>query len=73
MHSQLTTRVEEFIAKCWQEGESRIVNGKKVKSRLKVSAEAVQPRLVVRGGTITTIRGLCYWSGETCVPPHWAK
>ena len=47
MHPQLTTRVEEFIAKCWQEGESKIVNGKKVKSRLKVSAEAVQSRLVV--------------------------
>eukprot|EP00731_Ephydatia_muelleri_P035197 Em0104g3a len=43
---KLTTRVEEFIAKCWQEGESKIVNGKKVKSRLKVSAEAVQSRLV---------------------------
>ena len=48
MHPQLTTRVEEFIAKCWQEGESKIVNGKKVKSRLKVSAEAVQSRLVVQ-------------------------
>ena len=48
MHPQLTTRVEEFIAKCWQEGESKIVNGKKVKSRLKVSAEAVQSCLVVQ-------------------------
>ena len=48
MHPQLTTRVEEFIAKCWQEGESKIVNGKKVKSCLKVSAEAVQSRLVVQ-------------------------
>ena len=48
MHPQLTTRVEEFIAKCWQEGESKIVNGKKVKSRLKVSAEAVQSRLVAQ-------------------------
>eukprot|EP00731_Ephydatia_muelleri_P017573 Em0010g671a len=45
---KLTTRVEEFIAKCWQEGESKIVNGKKVKSRLKVSAEAVQSRLVAQ-------------------------
>ena len=48
MHPQLTTRVEEFIAKCWQEGESKIVNGKKVKSRLKISAEAVQSRLVAQ-------------------------
>eukprot|EP00731_Ephydatia_muelleri_P004241 Em0002g417a len=45
---KLTTRVEEFIAKCWQEGESKIVNGKKEKSHLKVSAEAVQSRLVVQ-------------------------
>ena len=31
-----STRVEEFIGRCWQEGGGKIVNGKKVKSHLKV-------------------------------------
>ena len=48
MHLQLFTRVEKFIGRCWQEGEGKIVNGKKMKSHLKVSAEAVQSRLVAQ-------------------------
>ena len=48
MHPQISLRVEEFIGRCWPEGEGKIVNGKKVKSWLNVSAEAVQSRLVAQ-------------------------
>ena len=48
VHPQLTMRVEELIARCWQEGEGKIVDGKKVKSHLKVSVEAVQSRLAAQ-------------------------
>ena len=73
MHSQLTTRVEEFIAKCWQEGESKIV---KVKSCLKVSAEAVQSRLVVQYEEGQLRLSEIFVIGQVrraCVPMHWAK
>ena len=40
--------MEEFIAQCWHEGEVKIVDGRKTKSRTKVSAEAVQYRLTVQ-------------------------
>ena len=45
---QLSNRVEEFIAQCWREGEAKIVDGRKIKSRMKVSAEAVQYRLTAQ-------------------------
>ena len=41
-------RVEVFIAQCWCEGEVKIVDGRKTKSRTKVSAEAVQYHLTVQ-------------------------
>ena len=47
-HPQLSKRVEEFIAQCWQEGLGQAVEGSTVKSRHKVSAEAVQARLVAQ-------------------------
>ena len=48
LNPQLSNRVEEFIAQCWREGEAKIVDGRKTKSRTKVSAEAVQYRLTVQ-------------------------
>ena len=44
-HPELSTRVQDFIAQCWRTGEESIVEGSAVKSRLKVSAEAVQAKL----------------------------
>ena len=44
-HPELSTRVQDFIAQCWRTGEESIVEGYAVKSRLKVSAEAVQAKL----------------------------
>ena len=44
-HPELSTRVQDFIAQCWCTGEESIVEGSAVKSRLKVSAEAVQAKL----------------------------
>ena len=43
LNPQLSNRVEEFVAQCWREGEAKIV-----KSRTKVSAEAVQYCLTVQ-------------------------
>ena len=48
LNPQLSNRVEEFIAQCMREGEVKIVDGRKTKSRTKVSAEAVQYRLTVQ-------------------------
>ena len=48
LNPQLSNRVEEYIAQCWREGEVKIVDGRKTKSRTKVSAEAVQYRLTVQ-------------------------
>ena len=48
LNPQLSNRVEKFIAQCWREGEVKIVDGRKTKSRTKVSAEAVQYRLTVQ-------------------------
>ena len=47
-HPQLSKRVEEFITQCWQEGLGQAVEGSIVKSQHKVSAEAVQARLVAQ-------------------------
>ena len=44
-HPELSTRVQDFIAQCWRTCEESIVEGSAVKSRLKVSAEAVQAKL----------------------------
>ena len=44
-HPELSTRVQDFIAQCWRTGEECNVGGSVVKSRLKVSAEAVQAKL----------------------------
>eukprot|EP00731_Ephydatia_muelleri_P013457 Em0007g767a len=44
-HPELSTRVQDFIAQCWRTGEESNVEGSAVKSRLKVSAEAVQAKL----------------------------
>ena len=44
-HPEFSTRVQDFIAQCWCTGEESIVEGSAVKSRLKVSAEAVQAKL----------------------------
>ncbi|KAL5515625.1 hypothetical protein EMCRGX_G000820 [Ephydatia muelleri] len=44
-HPELSTRVQDFIAQCWRTGEESNVEASAVKSRLKVSAEAVQAKL----------------------------
>ena len=44
-HPELSTRVQDFIAQCWRIGEESIVEESAVKSRLKVSAAAVQAKL----------------------------
>ena len=43
--TNVAIRVEEFVAQWWHKGEATIVDGRKTKSRTKVSAEAVQYHL----------------------------
>ena len=45
LHPQVSKRVEEYIAQCWQEG---LGQGSTVKSRHKVSPDAVHARLVAK-------------------------
>ena len=47
-HPQMSKRVEEYIAQCWQEGLGQVVEGSTVKSRHKVSPDAVHARLVAK-------------------------
>ena len=44
----MSKRVEEYIAQCWQEGLGQVVEGSTVKSRHKVSPDAVHARLVAK-------------------------
>ena len=68
-HPQLSKRVVEFIAQCWQEGLGQAVEGSTVKSRHKMSAGAVQARADL---LLNTQVDFCYcWKSQLLVKLDW--
>ena len=67
-HPELSTRVQDFIAQCWRTGEESIVEGSAVKSRLKVSAAAVQAKLLhnIQMGCCCFLKSLWSVKFEQC-------